>query len=361
MSRSDVDIARWRLRSQRLAGERHRDAESVVRAMLCVQAENPGQSAWAVAARTATPDAADLGAALADGRVLRTHVIRPTWHYVVPDDLAWLLDLTGPRVRGTFTIQLAERHGLDPARVERLSGLVLDALRGGRHLSRPEVAAILAGSGHELSGMALMHLLGDLEQRQLICSGAPQDSTHTYALFQERVPSPRRLDRDEALAELAIRYVTGHGPATYRDLAYWATLSPSDAKDGLASVADTLATFEHDGRTYWHLPDEEPPIGPAEPRAHLLQILDEMYRGFQDSRMVLDAGGAVPRGREASIGMVLHDGQLVASMKRSLTPQVAVFDVAPHSSWTRSMLRDVERAAAEYADFLGLEPQLRLA
>ncbi len=361
MSRSDVDIARWRLRSQRLVGERRRDAESVVRAMLCVQAENQAQSAWAVASRISAPDAADLGAALADGRVLRTHVIRPTWHYAVPDDLGWLLDLTGPRVRGSFANQLESRHGLDQTRIERLSGLVIDGLRGGRHLSRREVAARLVGSGHELSGMALMHLLGDLEQQQLICSGSPQGSTHTYALFEERVPSTLRLDRDEALARLAIRYVTGHGPATVRDLAYWATLSPKDAKNGLASVSDTLATFEHEGRTYWHLPDEEPPVGPAQPRAHLLQILDEMYRGFQDSRMVIDAVGAVPRRREASIGMVLHDGQLVASMKRSVTPQAVVFDLGPHSSWNSSMLPDVERAAAKYGDFLGLKPQLRIS
>ena len=180
-----------------------------------------------------------------------------------------------------------------------------------------------------------MHVLGDLEQQQLICSGSPQGSTHTYALFEERVPSARRLDRDEALAQLAIRYVAGHGPATVRDLAYWAMLTPSDAEErpgvGGRHTRDVRARRAHVCRD---LPDEEPPVGPAEPRAHLLQILDEMYRGFQDSRMVIDAAGAVPRGREASIGMVLHDGQLVASMKRSITPQAVVFRVVPRSSWT---------------------------
>jgi hypothetical protein len=357
---TDVDLARWRLRSQRLVGEGYADAETVVREHLCVQAENPAQSAWAVAARTVAPDPADLDAALADGRVLRTHVIRPTWHYATADDLVWLLELTAPRVRATFSEQLERLHGLTPTVVDRLGSLVSEALAGDRHLTRPQVADVLAAEGHELTGMALMHLLGDLEQQGLVCSGAPAGPTHTYALLEERIPRPRRPDREEALAELALRYVGGHGPSTVRDLAYWATLTPADAKAALASVADRLATFDHDGRTYWHRPDEEPPARAAEPRAHLLQILDEMYRGFQESRMVIDAAGAVPRGRESAIGMVLHDGQLVASMKRSTTPRVVTFDVAPYASWSPGMLEDAEAAAAAYGAFLGLEPRLRL-
>lgn len=360
MTITDVDLARWRLRSQRLVGDGRADSESVVRELLCVQAENQAQSAWAVAARTRRPDPADLDAALADGRVLRTHVIRPTWHYVAPDDLVWLLDLTAPRVRATFAAQLERLHGLDPARVGLLADLVADGLRGGRHLSRPELAELLADQGQELTGMALMHLLGDLEQQQLICSGAPADGVHTYALLEERIPRPRRLDREEALAEIALRYVAGHGPATFRDLAYWATLTPTDAKAGFEAVADRLETFDHDGRTFWHVLGEEPPSGSGEPRAHLLQVLDEMYRGFQDSRMVIDAAGAVPRERETAIGMVLHDGQLVASMKRSTTARAVTFDLGPHPSWTARMVPDVEQAAAAYGAFLGLEPKLRL-
>jgi hypothetical protein len=331
---TDVDLARWRLRSQRLVGEGYADAETVVREHLCVQAENPAQSAWAVAARTVAPDPADLDAALADGRVLRTHVIRPTWHYASAEDLVWLLDLTAPAILPIFERQLLELHGLGPAEVERLAELVSSLLADERHLSRAQLADGLADAGHELDGGALMRLAGQLEVQGRLCSGAPAGPTHTYALLEERIPRPRRPDREEALAELALRYVGGHGPSTVRDLAYWATLTPADAKAALASVADRLATFDHDGRTYWHRPDEEPPARAAEPRAHLLQILDEMYRGFQESRMVIDAAGAVPRGRETAIGMVLHDGQLVASMKRSTTPRVVTFDVAPYASWS---------------------------
>ena len=107
-----------------------------------------------------------------------------------------------------------------------------------------------------------------------------------------------------AAARLALRYFTGHGPATERDLAYWATLTLGDVRRGLEQVKDQLAGFDHDGRTFWHEPGVEPPRQPQHPDGHLLQILDETYRGYQDSRMVLDSEGLVPRGRETAIGKV---------------------------------------------------------
>jgi hypothetical protein len=174
-----------------------------------------------------------------------------------------------------------------------------------------------------------------------------------------RVPEPRRLDREEALAEVARRYVVGHGPATERDLAYWATLTLGDARTGLAAVADELASFEHDGRTYWHAPHQEPPVGAQEPAGHLLQILDETYRGYQDSRMVLDAEGDVPGGRETTAGMALVDGQLVAGMKRTVNEKKVIFDLAPYRSPSEEERAALARAAARYGAFLGRDPEVR--
>lgn len=356
----DTDLARWRLRTQSLTGPRRADAGEVVGSLLAVQAENAGQSAWAVAARTTTPDPGDLAGRLADGRVLRTHVLRPTWHYVAAKDLVWLLEVTAPRVRAVTRQQLHRTHDLDDRTLERLASSVLDLLDG-RELTRPQLAEALAAAGHELTGHALMILLADLELQTLVCSGAPVDGVHTYARLADRVPAPRRLPRDEALAELALRYVTGHGPATERDLAYWATLTLTDARAGLAAARERLDCFEHGGRTFWHARDDGPPAGPQQPAAHLLQLLDEMYRGFQDSRMVLDAAEAVPRGRESALGMCLVDGQLVASMKRTTNDRRVAFDLQPYASWSAGATPAVEEAAAAYGAFLGLEPVVRVA
>ena len=166
------------------------------------------------------------------------------------------------------------------------------------------------------------------------------------------------------LEMLALRYVTGHGPATEADLAYWATLPLGDVRRGLAGVRERLASFEHDGRTFWHAADDEPPrAGPSVPAGHLLQILDEIYRGYQDSRMVLDAAGVVPRAREAAVGMALVDGQMVASMKRTVTARCVRFALTPYVGrpLASAELTALEAAAARYATFLGTDAEVVLS
>jgi hypothetical protein len=350
---TDRDIARWRLRSQHLVAPHAADARAVVSHLLAVQAENPSQSAWAVGARTAAADPADLAALLDSGAVLRTHVLRPTWHYVAAEDLRWLVELTAPRVRKTFAAVVAG-HDAEAA-------LLLDALAEGAPLDRRALAGRLEAAGRPLTGQQLMLLLADLELQCLVVSGPPSGGVHTYAPFDARVSGSRRLDREEALTELAVRYVSGHGPVTDRDLAYWATLTLTDVRRGLAAAGDRVASFEHDGRTFWHLPDQSPPARAGSPHGHLLQILDETYRGYQESRMVLDAAGAVPRERESAIGMALVDGQLVAAMRREVGRGRVTFTLAPYASWTEDCRPAVEDAAARYGAYLGLDPAVDLA
>ena len=355
---TDREIARWRLRSQHLVSPHAASAAGVVRSLLAVQAENPSQAAWAVACRTQHTDPADLEALLDHGTVVRTHVLRPTWHFVATEDIGWLLELTAPRVRPVIARQLDESHGLTGAALDRATSIVLEALTDQPDQTRQDLAEGLDNQGVEPRGQLLMLLLALLELDRLICSGRPREGAHTYATFALRVPWTRTLDRDEALSELALRYFTGHGPATERDLAYWATLTLTDVRRGLDQVRDLLASFVYDGRTFWHAPGD-PPARAGAPRGHLLQILDELYRGYQDSRMVLDSAGIVPSGRETAIGMALVDAQMVARMKRTIGRRVT-FEITPYAgSLTSAQRRSVDQAAARYADFLGLEHELR--
>ena len=329
----DLDIARWRLLSQHLVWPYAVSAREAVGSLLAVQAENPSQAAWAVASRTQNPDQAELAALLDDGTVLRTHVLRPTWHFVRAEDAGWLLDLTGPRLRRVTGQQLHNTHGLDERAIGHAVAAVTEALASRGQLTRAQLADELRDRGIAGSGQMLMILLAHAELDGLICSGRIVDGEHTYALMGERVPTPRRLARAEALAELALRYFTGHGPATERDLAYWASLTLTDVRVGLQQVRDRLDSFQQDGRTFWHAPGDAPG-GPQQPAAHLLQILDETYRGYQDSRWVLDAAGHVPRTRETAAGMALVDAQLIASMRRTVAHDHVRFDLRPYRALT---------------------------
>ncbi len=336
----DVDIARWRLRSQRLVAPFAGSAHDVIRSLLGVQAENPGQAAWAVAARTQRRDPSDLATLLNEGAVLRTHVLRPTWHFVCADDIAstWRSLLT------------------DPTQAAHAVGKLLKRLGTRR---------VLWGTDSVWYGPPqtfLMLLLAHAELAGLVCSGRLVDGEHTYALLADRASSARRLDRDEALGELALRYASGHGPATERDLAYWASLTLGDARRGLGMAQDRLERFHHDGRTYWHAPGERPPPNAAalQPRGHLLQILDESYRGYQHSRWVLDAAGIVPRSREAAVGMALVDGQIVGMARRTISSERVRFEVQPYRPLRAAEIGALKDAGRRYGQFLGREPDLAI-
>ncbi len=344
----DLDVARWRLRSQHVVSPFAVSAREAVGSLLAVQAENFSQAAWAVASRTHNPDQADLATLLDDGAVMRTHVLRPTWHFVLAEDIGWLLDLTGPRVRRVTGQQLRSAHGLDERSIDQAVAAVMAALASRGQLTRAQLADELRERGIPGSGQMLMILLAHAELDGLICSGGIVDGEHTYALMGERVPTLRRLGRTEALAELALRYFTGHGPATERDLAYWATLTLTDVRAGLQQVRDRLDWFQHDGRTFWHGPGDVP-CGPQEPVGHLLQILDETYRGYQHSRWVLDAAGDVPRtSTRPPDGTASTCGSRPGSLCRNHRARFPSGGIAPGRTTGGRRARQLHSAAKEY-------------
>jgi hypothetical protein len=262
-------------------------------------------------------------------------------------------------VRRVTGQQLRDAHGLDERSIDRAVAAVAQALASRGRLTRTQLADELRERGIPGSGQMLMILLAHAELDGLICSGESADGEHTYALLSERVPAPRRLGRTEALAELALRYFTGHGPATERDLAYWATLTLTDVRAGLRQVRDRLDSFQHDGRTFWHAPGDAPD-GPQEPAGHLLQILDETYRGYQDSRWALDAAGDVPRARESATGMALVDGQLRAAMRRTIAGDHVRFDLRPYRALKPAEIEALDQAARRYGEYLRRKAVLTL-
>ncbi len=353
------DIARWRVHAQRLASLRFHSVPGVVRGLLGVQAENHGHAAWAVATRTAGVDKATFDRLFDEGAILRTHVLRPTWHYVVPDDIRWLLELTAPRIRRSF-LQLQRSLNVGDRDLETSRRVILETLAGGHHLTRAALAEGLAGAGLAVDGPRMGLFTADAELAALICSGAMDGAEQTYALLDERAPEARRLERDEALAELVLRYFSGHGPATERDLAYWATMTLADVRRGLAEVGDRLESFELAGRRYWFT-EPPPPPGRLEPRGHLLLILDELYRGYQESRGHIDVEGLVQPGRTLSVGMALLDGQIVGGMRRVVRSRSVRFEVLPARALARHEIEALSEAGLRQARFLGLVADVRVA
>jgi hypothetical protein len=348
---TDRDIALWRLHTQRLVGVPCDRPVDVVRHLLGVQAENYSQATWAIAARCAPTTSIEIDQLYSSGAILRTHVLRTTWHFVDPADIAWLCALTGPRLRKLHATQ-QRQLGIDDQVLSGAVQTVVNSLEADGALTRNQLRSRLDATGAPTAGAALTLITATAEAEGLVCSGPLVDGEHAHDLISRRAPHARRLDRDEAVAELAWRYVTGHGPITEADLSYWATLALADARAGLAAAGDRLAAFDHDGRRFWYEAGTEPDThGPES--AHVLQILDEIYRGYQDSRWVLDADELLGRGREPSTGMALINGQIAGTMTRSVSPDALAVRIALYRNLTaheEQLLRNVTRRCGGFLD-----------
>jgi len=284
-----VDIATRRLHSQGLAGEPLAGVADVVGWLGAVQSQDYPAATWAIGQRTRETTASMVNRLFDEGAILRTHLLRPTWHFVLPGDIRWLLALTGPRIRSGMAGRLRALE-LDARTITRAENAFTSALSGGHRLTRAELGEVLRGAGIAPDGQRLPHLLIAAELDALIVSGPRRGREFTYALLDERAPGTSVLDREQALGRLAQRYFRSRGPAQVQDLAWWAGLTLADAArgaDGAAEVAgpEGLATELVDGKRYWFDPGSRPRS--ARGVAHLLPNFDELTVGYRD-RSALD-------------------------------------------------------------------------
>ncbi len=346
------DIARQRLRNQRITGPIRGTPADVVGWLGAVQAQDYAGAKWALGLRLRGATDADVERAFNDGAILRTHLLRPTWHFVTPADIRWMLALTTPRVHAVNGTRYRQLE-LGSATFERSNDALARALEGGEHLTRDELRVVLRRAGIETDAEQRMaYLMMRAELDGIVCSGPRRGRQFTYALLDERAPRARTLPREEALAELARRYFTSRGPATVRDFAKWSGLTLADARTGLEVVKARLRHEVVDGRTYWLASRRS--RAAVSPAAHLLSIYDEFVSGYKDRSAMIDEGHAE---RLSGMGnalayIVVVDGRIVGTWRRALRKDSVVIEIAPFAPLTRAQNRAVAAAADRYASFL---------
>jgi len=275
-------IAALRMRTQRLWGTRFDTPQDVVRWLGAMQAQEFPMAKWSIAQRTRGATMAEVDAAFAAGVIVRMHVLRPTWHFALGEDIGWLLKATAPRVNA-LNAYYNRQHKLDAKLFAKSNSIIAKALEGGAHLTRSELAAVLTRSGIRAAGNRLAYIVMRAELDAIVCSGAMRGKQHTYALLDERIPKRKPLDRDAALAELTRRYFASRGPATLNDFARWSSLTAVQGREGLTMVANELESEIIDGRTYWFgtLPRASTS---AKPVVDLVQGYDEIIMSYSESR-----------------------------------------------------------------------------
>lgn len=349
-----------RLYNQRLIKPVFKTPLEVVTWFGAVQAQDYGGAAWAVGQRLEQAIEADIHQALADGSIIRTHALRPTWHFVAPVDARWMLELTAPRVKALMNYNQAQ-VGLDKDIFLRSNKVFAKALEGGKHLTRTELATALKQAGFKNVEPQVGFMTGQAELDRVICSGPRKGKQFTYALFDERVPATKPKPREEALAELALRYFTSHGPATLPDYAWWSGLTATDAKAGLEAVKGQLLSEEIEGQTYWWAKSAKTSTGKP-PTALLLPNYDEYIVAYTDRTSLYDGahdGKLDSRGNVLFNHTLIADGQIAGTWKRTLKSKSVVVEFNPFIELTKAQQKAFEAEAERYAAFVGLALDLK--
>jgi hypothetical protein len=361
---TSTELKRRRLLNQRLVPPFFAAPDDVVSWLGAVQSQDYGGAKWALAQRTAGATSASIDAAFNAGRILRTHVMRPTWHFVAPADLRWLLALTAPRVHGISAYQY-RKDGLGTKDFARAARVFERSLRDRCYLTRVELAAALRRAGLPFTGTTLAHVLMHAELEAVIVSGPRRGKQFTYALFDDRVKPARRLDRDESLATLARRYFTSHGPATIRDFAWWSGLTMKECAAGVAAAGASLRKETVGELTCWFGADSASAKAPPDTRvarswpALLLPNYDESLIAYKDRGHLAAARGA--GGFDPFAYHVMLGGTVAGSWRPTVSKHSVVLNVAPYRPLIAAERRALDLVAARYAEFAGVPTSVTCA
>jgi hypothetical protein len=356
-ARDPLATVRRRLLDQRLAGTPFDSPEEAVRWLGAVQSQEFAEAKWSLAERVRDCSDADVEAAFEGGEILRTHVLRPTWHFVARTDIRWLLRLTRPRVHALNRYWYA-KLGLTDGVLADGAGLLAQALEQGEPRTRRELAGRLRRGGIEADGLRLGYLLMHAELDELICSGPRRGKQHTYVLLDRRAPASTEddLPRERAVAELVLRYFRSHGPATVRDFTAWSSLTVADAKAGLERVGERLERAEDDHGTPWYAgPTGAATARPRATEAYLVPMYDETIVAYQDLRVVLAHEPPSPGLLQRAI---VIDGRTVGSWKRTVARQTVLVEATLFGPLHRNEAEALDAAVDRFGRFLGLPASL---
>ena len=350
-----MNIPNIRLLNQQLLNPLFREPKELVSWMGAMQAQNYSMVKWAVGMRLKSATIQAVEKALHEGEILRTHVMRPTWHLVAAEDIRWMLKLSAQRIISAND-SFAKGYDLDiPNELyTKAHDLLEKILCGKKSLTKQEIAEHFNRSGIVADNRRMTRFMARAEQEGIICSGEDRGSKCTYALLEERVPPMPELTKDESLARLARSYFRSHSPAVLQDFIWWSGLSVSDAKQAVYLIASELTTEQWKEQT-WYIHDTCRTRGKLSGHIHLLPSYDEYLLGYKDRTDVLplEHYSKAFTNNGLFFPIVLHNGQVIGNWDKSEKKK----SVDLKYSWFRQVAdmdeETLERERQKFARFLG--------
>jgi hypothetical protein len=302
----------------------------------------------------------DIESAIDRGEILRTHLMRPTWHFVSSEDIYWMLDLTASQVKAA-TRSREKTLGLSEEVFSKSKAIIQKALEGGNSLTREDLVVALQRNQIDTQENRASHLFARAELDELICSGVSKHGKQTYALLEERVQKPETLEREAALARLAEKYFSSHGPATLGDFSWWSGLTMREARQALEMVKHAFNSELNDSQTYWFL-ENASILKPDPTRAYLLPAYDEFIISYKDRR-ALDTSRFLRKAISEN-GVfrptIVVDGQVKGIWKRSIKKDKVVLEFALFEQSDPAMRLLLEEASQPLGYFLDKQPEINL-
>jgi hypothetical protein len=345
-------IANLRLVSQQIAARKIINTKEIVGWMGGMQAQDYAMAKWAIGLRLPNSTDQEVETAINNGEIIRTHVLRPTWHFVSADDLYWLLELTAHQIKAS----LRSRHkqlGLSEPILKKSNKIMENALRGGKHLIREELLGELGKAKIALTENRASHLLVWAELDGIVCSGATREGKQTYALLDERVPKKKSKNEEEALAKLANTYFTSRGPATLKDFVWWSGLPVSKAKHALEIIRSELSSEEVESQTYWFKDFDSIPRIDQEV-AYLLPAYDEFLISYEDRSVSLPYEDRKKTVSNNGIfrPIILVNGQVTGIWKRTIKKDKVIIETEFFKQPGLNTKNMVEKALIQYGNYL---------
>ncbi|HEY9001162.1 MAG TPA: winged helix DNA-binding domain-containing protein [Mucilaginibacter sp.] len=350
-----AEIRELRLLNQHLASPVFTQPADLVYYMGAIQSQDYAGAKWAIAQRLKGATDKTIEDAFTNGDIIRTHVMRPTWHFVHPKDVRWVIQLTAPRVM-TIAGTQHRQHQLDHIVFSKSEKAILKVIEGGKQLTRDEIAEALEQAGVATNEQRFIHIMMQMELIGLVCSGGRKGKQFTYALLDERVPATKPFDKQEALVALAERYFTSHGPATLQDYVWWSGLTVIDAKAGLEAIKHKLTSAELNGNIYWFA-EQQNLSKSKSPATFLLPNYDEYIVSYKDRSATIaasDVNKADPRGTIFNHTIVVN-GKVIGIWKRFIGKSKVDIELIPFQPLSKANQTAIEAAAKRYAKFLQLK------
>jgi hypothetical protein len=354
---SAQDLRALRLQAQLLAGERASDVAAAVRQLVGLQAQSTPAARLAVRSRTAGLTRDDVDGACRDGLAVRTWAMRGTLHMLAATDVRWIIGLLGPHFTRTGT-RRREQLGLYSRTCRRGLAAIERVLAGSRPLTRAELMAAIAAEGVAIdpTDQAPAHLVHHAAMQGLVCRGPEVGADEpTYVLLDEWLPPSAPVERDEALARLARRYLAGHGPATAADLATWSGLPMPDARAAFAHIAGEVQDVEVSGTPMLALASTDLTVDHDTP-PRLLGRFDDYLLGYRDRDLILDPADAR---RIVDGGMiqaaVVVGGRIVGTWRIERRDGKRVVEARPFTTLPRGCRTGLRREVDDIGRFLGID------